>query len=79
MSKSILEILTDIHPEYKFSSSTDYISDGFLDSFDIVILVSKLEENFNISINGEDVTPENFKNQETLTLFVKGYVNGKEL
>lgn len=74
----ILEILKSIHPEYDFSESNDFISDGLLDSFDVIILVKALEEKFGISIDGADITPENFKNHETLTTFVKGYLNGNK-
>jgi len=62
----ILSILNNIHPEYDYSVSQDFIADGLLDSFDVVILVSALEEKFGINIDGSDVTPENFRNIATL-------------
>lgn len=37
-----------------------------LDSFDVVTLVATLDKNFNISIQGTDIVPENFKNLETI-------------
>ena len=43
-----------MRPEYDFSTSQDFISDGMLDSFDVVTLVSELEEKFSIAIDGED-------------------------
>jgi len=60
--KSVAEILKDIRPEFDFSASADFITDGMLDSFDIVTLVSALDKNYGISIPGTDILPENFQN-----------------
>lgn len=56
----IKAILEEIRPEFNFNDSSDFIEDGLLDSFDIVSLVSMLEETFHISIDGLDIMPENF-------------------
>ena len=55
-----MEILNQIRPEFDFSSSSNYIEDGMLDSFDVISLVSDLEEAFGIEIDGLDIVPENF-------------------
>jgi len=70
----LLVILEEIRPEHDFVSSTDFIEDGLLDSFDIVTLVAAFEETFDISIDGEDVTQENFKNLETLMRLLQQYL-----
>lgn len=62
----ILEILKDIKPECDFENSKDYISDGFLDSFDIVTLVSEIEERFDVLIDALDILPENFMTAQTI-------------
>jgi acyl carrier protein len=67
----ILEILETIHPEYDYADSDDFITDGLLDSFDIAILVNKLEDKFNIFIDGTEINDENFKNQTTLISLVQ--------
>ncbi|QTA90001.1 acyl carrier protein [Desulfonema magnum] len=73
--REVLDILKDIHPEHDFSESENFISDGLLDSFDIVTIVAALEEKFAFTIDGEDVTPENFMNLETLGQFVQHYLS----
>ena len=60
--KSVLDILKEIRPEFDFATSQDFIGDGMLDSFDMVTLVSTLDKNFNISIQGTDIVPEHFQN-----------------
>ncbi len=58
--EKIREILIDIRPEYDFLDEVDFIESGMLDSFDILTLVTELEEQFNIHIDGSDILPENF-------------------
>lgn len=72
---SLLDALETIRPEVDFANSEDFIKEGILDSFDIVTLVAEMEKRFGITIDGEDVTPENFKNIETLEQFVQRYLN----
>ena len=60
--KSPAEILKEIRPEFDFASSNDFMADGMLDSFDMVTLVSALDKNYGISIQGTDIVPENFQN-----------------
>ena len=60
MEKKILETLLSVRPEGEFLNSDNFILDGLLDSFDIVILVSDLDKKFNISIEGIDIIANNF-------------------
>ena len=64
--KSVAEILKEIRPEFDFTTSEDFITDGMLDSFDVVTLVSELEKTYNIIIQGTDIVPENFLNLQTI-------------
>ena len=67
--ETIKKILADIRPEFDFESSTDFIEDGYLDSFDLVTLVA--DETYGISIDGLDIIPENFMSVETIAEVVK--------
>ena len=73
----IYKILSQLRPEFDFQASTSYIEDGLLDSFDMVSLVSELEENFNILIDALDILPENFSSAEAIAQVVRK--NGGEL
>lgn len=64
-------ILKEIRPEIDFTSSKDFIADGYLDSFDIVSLVSALEENYGILIDALDILPENFCSVDAIAEVVK--------
>jgi acyl carrier protein len=69
----IVEILKDVRPECAFEKSGDFITDGMLDSFDVVTLVSALDQAFSISIEGTEIVPENFKNIETIRALLRKY------
>ena len=66
LENSVYEILEEIRPENDFRNSADFIAEGLLDSFDILQLVNSLDERFDISIDGIDILPENFKSPENI-------------
>lgn len=71
MKEKILTLLGDIRPEFDFKDSNDYITDGFLDSFDVVTLVSELENEFSVTIDGMDIIPENFENVSVISKLIE--------
>ena len=76
MREQIINILTDLRPEFDFTKDADFMEAGMLDSFDIVMLVNELDEKFGISIDGVDVIPENFSSVEKIeNLLKKNRVN----
>jgi len=71
MKQQIIEILTEVRPEFDFNQEEDFIQAGMLDSFDIITLVNTLDEKFGISIDGVDVLPENFSSVEKIESLLK--------
>lgn len=69
--EKIFEMLEEIKPEHDFRTSEDFIEDGMLDSFDIITLISMLEEEFDIVVDGLDVVPENFNSVEAIVGLVE--------
>lgn len=68
---TIIRVLSGLHPEFDYIASLDYIEDGYLDSFDMVSLVSELEANFGILIDALDILPENFCNLTAIAEVVR--------
>jgi acyl carrier protein len=60
MKEKIAKILNEVRPEFDFSEGHNFIENGMLDSFDVITLVTSLDEEFGISIEGTDILPENF-------------------
>lgn len=73
MREGILEALRAVNEDGDFENSQDFIEDGLLDSFEIVNLVSELEDIFSLEIRGADIIPENFINLEAITRLLQGY------
>ncbi len=69
--EQIYAILEELRPEFDFRKSENYIDDGYLDSFDIVTIISEIEEKYNISIDGLDIVPENFENVKCIFELIK--------
>ena len=71
--KKIIDILTEIHPEFDFAASENFLEDGYLDSFDMITLVAALDKTYGIKIKGTDIVPENFYNLNTIRELMKKY------
>lgn len=67
MKKKVLAILSESHPEFDFTEEgVNFIEEGMLDSFDIVTLISDIEEQLGIHVAGADVLPENFASVDSI-------------
>lgn len=72
MKKQIGEILGQVKKEAEAHlESTSLISDGILDSLDIMNLIMALEDEFDIEVDPEDVLSENFESIEAMFGLVK--------
>ena len=60
MKEKVIQILSELRPEFDFNDSLNFMEEGLLDSFDIINLVTALDQEFGISIDGIDVLPDNF-------------------
>ncbi len=66
MRETVLEILKDIRSDVDFENSTKLIDDDILESLDIVAIVGEFNEEFDIEISVEDLTPENFNSVDAM-------------
>ena len=58
--ENVVNVLQAVNSDIK-NDDTDLLASGLLDSFDIVNLVSQLEEAFSVEIEPTDIVPENFR------------------
>ncbi len=66
-------ILQELKPELNLQQTDNYVETGLLDSFDIIMLVSTLDEMFQIRIDGADIIPENFNSLDAIKNLVGKY------
>ncbi|NLL92790.1 MAG: acyl carrier protein [Clostridiales bacterium] len=62
----LLEILDGLHPEVDFTTATGLIDNKVLDSFDIVTIISEVNDEFDVMIPADEIVPENFNSAEAL-------------
>ena len=64
--EELIEVLKGVKPEVDFENEKNLIEDELLDSFDIISLVSAIDEEFDVKITAKDIVPENFNSAEAL-------------
>lgn len=64
--EELLEILTDLHPDVDYESCKTLIDDKILDSFDIIAIVSEIDNMFDVAVPAEEIIPENFNSAEAI-------------
>ena len=71
MRNRIVEILKEIRPEFEFEGVENFFEEGMLDSFDLMTLVSTLQEEYGVKIAGEAILPENFVNVDAIVALME--------
>lgn len=71
MKDRIITILKEIRPEFDFTENVNFIDEGMLDSFDVVTLVTTLDNEYHISIDGLDIIPDNFSSIDSIRALLK--------
>ena len=66
MKNEIIEVLNDVKAGVDYVKEEKLITDGILTSFDIIMLVSLLNNKFNVEIGVMDLVPENFESVSTI-------------
>ena len=74
----LLEILSDLHPEVDFTTEKGLVTGGILDSFDIVSLISEINEEFDVTISAAELTPENFASAEAIYSLIKANIDDED-
>ena len=69
--EQLLELLKGIRPDVDFENETALIDDGILDSFDVVSIISELDNEFDVQIRITELDPENFNSAEAIWKLVQ--------
>lgn len=71
--KPLLDVLTSLHPDRDYAASSDYLADGLIDSFDMMRLITLIEQEYGVQVTGTDLMPRNFSSLENLRQLLAGY------
>lgn len=69
--EQLLQILQGIRPDVDFENETALIDDGILDSFDVVSIISELDDAFGVQIRITELDPDNFNSMESIWTLVQ--------
>lgn len=64
--EELLNILKGIRPDVDFENETALIDEGYLDSFDVVSIISEIDDNFGVQIRINELDPDNFNSAEAI-------------
>ena len=67
----LMEILEELRPDVDFANEKSLVTGGVLDSFDIITLVSQLNDEFDITIKPANLLPENFNSAEAMLAMIE--------
>lgn len=67
----IYDILDDLGLNVDYKTCTTLVDDAYLESLDIVTLISELSDAFDITIPAREIIPENFNSAEAMYDMVK--------
>ena len=69
--EKLMEILKGIRPDVDFENANDLIYGEVLDSFDVISIVSEINESFGVEINVDDLVPENFNSVSAMYALIR--------
>ncbi len=70
MKNDIIEVLNEVKAGVDYEKEDKLITDGILTSFDIIMLVSLLNNKFGVEIGVMDLVPENFESVNTIEILI---------
>lgn len=71
----LIKVLEDLKPGVDFKGNEHLIDDGILESLDIVSLVAKIDDEFDVEITFIDVVPENFNSAADIWALIQKLQN----
>lgn len=64
--EQLMEILEELRPDIDFENETELVTNRILESFDIINLVSEIDDEFDVKVKPADLVPENFNSAKAM-------------
>ncbi len=71
--EKLIRILNGVRPDIDFNIKTKLVDEAFIDSFDMVIIISEIESNYGVQLKPTDLTPENFNSAASIHALIEKY------
>ena len=76
--EAIIDMLTDIEEDIDYETVTTLVDDRHLDSFDILAIISAIDEEFDVTVPAKDIVPDNFNSAQSILELVKRLVDEED-
>lgn len=63
---AVIAMLSDINDEVDFSTEDKLVDNRILDSFDILSVISAIDDEFDVSVPAKEIIPENFNSAQDI-------------
>ena len=73
--EKLLELLKGVRADVDFENEDALIDDGILDSFDVVAIISEIDDQFDVQIRINELDPENFNSAEAIWQLIQKLKN----
>ena len=67
----LLELLQDVRDDVDFENCETLIDDGILASFDILQIISAINETFDVEIPATSIIPKNFNSMKAMYAMIE--------
>ncbi len=71
IQEKVIAILNEVKPTRDLTAIEDIIEGGYLDSFELMSLITLLSETFEVEIGFEEIVPENFNSVAAMVAMVE--------
>lgn len=71
VKEQVAQILREVKQGRDLSGVTDIVEGGYLDSFELLALISMLSDAFNVEISFDEIIPENFNSVDAIAAMVE--------
>ena len=68
--EKMLNILGEVKPGKDLSNVTDIVEAGYIDSFELMMLISLISEYFSVEVTVDEIIPENFNSVDAMVAMV---------
>ncbi len=69
--EKIVAILEEVKPTKNLEGIEDIVEGGYIDSFELMALITAMSETFEIEIDVDEIVPENFNSIDAIASMVE--------
>ena len=69
--ENVIELLQDVNEDADYENCTTLVDDRVLTSFDIISIISEIDDAFDVAIPAKDVIPANFNSAKSILALIQ--------